>query len=633
MLYGPAIATSSSSGAPTGTAITSVTGDIITGAAWDRTKTLYIGIDNESGNDSNAGGVVATTGSTFTTEVSSVAWKTEEHARAMIPRYGNGCKLVVLIKPRSDGGNFLKQDGVTNDWLDWQYGGYAYIMFRGSADLTNGTNDTFDLGGVIEAGDEGPAAGNKWTVSSQASFAITNAAGTLPSADTIAGKKLRFDGNITSALRTTSRGIADRTGATVLDMGRAATAANGDLYQINTPGVKFTTLVGTPGINSVPSNTINYNQGIQLVGFRFTAATNIETTGPVQLCFARFDAAVSWVTTTPIVATTSYINESGTVKTIEAGIDAKADFALYGSVGTLTSSAFHSTSEFWGNPQITASTELLRASYCTGLVTIKGFHGGPSNVTTSYATIGGWSATFHAAKFVAGANITDARCGISRISLDGATAGIALIGTGYYNIDTITGALASTVNAFTMSSAVETTAQFGSAVACTESAGGVDILMGSSVTATFASLATSPQYDENGNSAARGGLRPVKRTVLKFSGDFIGAAGAKTDYLADSGPIAGSVLDAVPVSYPMPACRVRNLRIQATVNPLGANLVCRVLKNGAATGITATITTGSTALFSDLTHEGQFAAGDVLDIDMTETGAGTAKIVATLECF
>ncbi len=617
--------------ATTGTGVTSGTGDLITGAAWDRTKVLYVAIDNENGDDSRAGGVVAAAGTTFTTELTSVAWKTLEKFRAAIPRFGNGCALVCLMKARSDAGNFKKQDGTTSDWLDIGYDGYSYIAFRAS-DLTNGTNDRLDLQGVIESGDEGPAAGNKWTVSSQSSFAITNTTGTLPSATTIAGKKLRFDGNITSALRTTSREISDRTGATVLDMVQAATAANGDLYQINTPGVKVTTIVGTPGLSTVPAAGVNYVQGMQVVGIRFSAATTAELAAPVQMQFVRFDAATTILASQPLIVTTSYQDETGTLIAVGVGIDAKGSFVARGQIATMAASAFHSTSQFFGLGQQGGSLDLLRSAYCVGLVTVTGLRGAPTLAATASVIIGGSNAGFHVAKFLAGATITDSECGLSRISLDGSTAPITFVGYGRYNIDTVTGALASAVNAFSFAGAFDTRATFGTGVATTESGGGVDILMAGSVTATFASLTTSPQIDAAGNIASGSAGLPVKKTVALFSGVFVGAAGAATCYLADNGGTAADVL-AAAVNYPMPACRVRNLRVQASVNPLAANLVVRVLKNGAATGITATITTGSTALFSDTTNEGQFAAGDKLDIDMTETGVGTASVAASVEIY
>jgi hypothetical protein len=73
--------------------------------------------------------------------------------------------------------------------------------------------------------------------------------------------------------------------------------------------------------------------------------------------------------------------------------------------------------------------------------------------------------------------------------------------------------------------------------------------------------------------------------------------------------------------------------VKCPLNPLATALVVTVHKNGVATAITVTVTAGSTALFTDSTHAVAFAAGDELDIVLTNTAGlvAVATIVATLQ--
>lgn len=126
----------------------------------------------------------------------------------------------------------------------------------------------------------------------------------------------------------------------------------------------------------------------------------------------------------------------------------------------------------------------------------------------------------------------------------------------------------------------------------------------------------------------------TERPFIKFSGAHLGAAsGSTTSYLADQGASASALVLTVRPQLPIPGRTVRNLRVKCPSNPLGSGLTVTVLKNGGATSIEVTVTTGSTALFSDTTHTAAFSAGDELDIRMVSVSAGavTATIVATLE--
>ncbi len=603
-------------------------------AQWKLTNTSgtamcrYYAVDNESGVDTRVGYYDSTVGATFTTELTTRAIKTLERLREIMPRFGNGRCVVALLKARSDAGNFLKKNGSTSDWLDIGYQGYSYLAWRGS-DLTNSTNDHADLGGVIAS--NGPNGDLSWTVSAQAGFEITNSAGTLDTEDNLAGLKLQFQGNITSASRTNGDVILARTAATKIETGRGTTVANGDKYFIVAPGVKVTTIVGSPG-HVDPSASASVNTGPLIAGIRFTATTGTLNWYDANLMysFCRFDGAYTVNSVGAVRADTIYVNESGATVNERCGVDFRNTFSsTLGSGTSWNYSAWHNTAAFaFGSGSMTIAS----ASYSLLAPTVQQIVGGIFNQAGlgNGPLFGSPSTTFRHARMVAGVAFKGCQMTIGRVDIVTATTGLAI--TGEYNnltVGTVIGTAGTTL--IDLSSARNSSVIVESGTSATGTT--QDILMAGSVTSTIASLATSGQYDAMGNTAEGSAGRPLKRTVLKFSGDFVGAAGAKTDFLADSGPIAGSVLDAVPVSYPMPAVRCRNLRVQAPTNPLGANLVVRVLKNGGASGITATITTGSTALFSDVTHEAQWTAGDVLDVDMTETGAGTAKVAATLECY
>jgi hypothetical protein len=123
--------------------------------------------------------------------------------------------------------------------------------------------------------------------------------------------------------------------------------------------------------------------------------------------------------------------------------------------------------------------------------------------------------------------------------------------------------------------------------------------------------------------------------LLSFSGAHTGAAGAVTSYLANSGADASSIMLTVAQGFPVPGDGrvLRNLRIHCPANALGAGLVAKVYINGVATTVTATVTTGSTALFKDTTHTVALAADDLIDLrlDSTAAGVAVATVVATVE--
>lgn len=74
------------------------------------------------------------------------------------------------------------------------------------------------------------------------------------------------------------------------------------------------------------------------------------------------------------------------------------------------------------------------------------------------------------------------------------------------------------------------------------------------------------------------------------------------------------------------ACTVRNLRaVTSTAQPGTGSLVVTIRKNGVGTSVLATVAAGAGAgTASDTTHSVDFAAGDLLDISVSNNAPGTA---------
>jgi hypothetical protein len=91
--------------------------------------------------------------------------------------------------------------------------------------------------------------------------------------------------------------------------------------------------------------------------------------------------------------------------------------------------------------------------------------------------------------------------------------------------------------------------------------------------------------------------------------------------------VSGSNASEALVQQPMPvAGTLKNLflRLDAALAG-GTSIAYTVRKSGAATTVTCTITTaGGAATCSDLTHSVAFAAGDLISIGTTRTGAVAA---------
>src|SRR6185369_11020277 len=96
------------------------------------------------------------------TTCSTVAVKTLLKVRELIPAYGNGRRLVLLIKPRASGATYRNAANTADEGIDLSgVSGYSYFLTRGS-DLTNSTADRITLGGMQAVA--GPNGDGSYTV-------------------------------------------------------------------------------------------------------------------------------------------------------------------------------------------------------------------------------------------------------------------------------------------------------------------------------------------------------------------------------------------------------------------------------------------------------------------------------------
>lgn len=603
----------------------------------------YFFVDNINGNDANVGYIDAPVLTVFGAGVGlAVALKTEEELRARLPRDGAGRRAKILEVPRIVGGvaqNYLNKAGAS-DYRDIGYHGYAWIGFFAS-DLTNSANDRCDMGGIIAA--VGPNVDGSWTASgAQVNWTITNAAGVLPAQDTIAGYKLQYKGNVTAALRTSSNMVIARSANTIFDVAvkiASPGVANLDEYFLMTPALMFTTIVNDGiGVNGPEQQ---FFSGVIVAGTRFTAAINgrgasSQKGGWISI-FNRFDAAVSFDSSImPAQMPANYLLEDmSTSRPVFASGDYRAAFVSNGPAPTSFCSAFHAATTFAS--QAGPGSDLLNACYSLLRPTIQN-HGTPSLFGVNGPAIGSVvAAVFRPSKLVAGLEMRGCCATIGLIDCDGAVNGIVVTGVGGTLQIGVSGTGGPSGTVTTSGIDCSAAKGFSLLVESTSLVGTVqDVLMQGGIVASFASLATSPQWDNMKNVIQGSAGVPVKKTVLKFSGMHAADVTlAVASYLADPGLVAAGAL-AGPVNYPMPACRVRNLRVKPTVNTLAVPMTVTVFKNGVASAVTVTVLAGSVLNVSDTTHEEQFSADDEFDLraDSTAGGAGAVcEFAATLECY
>lgn len=236
-------------------------------ASWAVGTVRYYLIDYDGGNDSNTGYIDAAPGDTLVP--AGLAFKTLEQFFSVVPRYGNGRQLVLLIKPRAAGAAYLKKDGVTTDSIDFSgIGGYS-LLVRGSTDLTNSAEDKIRCGGIVD--DTGPGTGGLWAVdvddfdNNLNAETLTPASGSFAAADTLVGRRVRYTGNVSPGLALSCNVIVKNTTGKVWlgDEVNCGIAVTGDTFYIEKPGVlvasvkdqDFGSLLRDSGYGVIPPGT------------------------------------------------------------------------------------------------------------------------------------------------------------------------------------------------------------------------------------------------------------------------------------------------------------------------------------------------------------------------------------------
>jgi len=319
-------------------------------ATWSLSLVRYILVDYDGGSDANLGYYDAAAGATIVP--TGLAKKTitgTNGAMSIIPRDGNGRKIVVLVKNRAAGAIYLDQDGVTQTAVDFSgcYG-YSFAGSRASSDLTNSATDKILLGAVV--GYAGPNVDGSWTAAAGATVKLlTVAAGTLPAEpgsgaalDTyVGGMRLRFKGNVNAALVNVVTNVwKNGAGTSTIEFGQdiAAIPSTGDEFFLERVGTRFASFQDFMVSNPVTNAGSNATQVGFTVGFgaEGTAATVLHLgTGPAAgfqtygFCEANGGAPSTQDRAgSRVQLQANYRDEAGTLRQCGAGLRAKGEILL-----------------------------------------------------------------------------------------------------------------------------------------------------------------------------------------------------------------------------------------------------------------------------------------------------------------
>jgi hypothetical protein len=477
--------------------------------------TRFYFIDNEAGQDSNPGFIDAPDNFDFTnfqSSVNMVKIRSGEHLRAILPRDTDSIGIqntCVLWKPRSDDGNYLMMDGVTQDFFDEGYTGN--IQFRAS-DLTNSANDQSDLAGVTDQ--VGPNGDGSWTVNAFAGFTVTNLAGVLPAEDTLAGLKIQWNGNITAGLRNQGNMVIARSSNTQWDVatiaGLSVPVAN-DTFFFKRPGVKFTKIVNgrTGGSFDPGTTTVPYRPQPIVAGFRFTA--NVSEAVASNLIFCRFDAAATLAPTgNSQLTSTGYANPAGTFIITVCGIDFRGT-ATIGSVKGSTGAspsvcAFHAACSIFFMVGISA---ILNGSYCLLQPSINNC-GNAAQAGVNGVLLGSFQSGNRPTRLVAGAALVGCSLGVGAIDMAGAATGLVITGD---NSQIAIGASGLGPSGVVAGACIDLTNARGARVSVTVfgGSGTPDFALAGAISRSFVQLQADNFRDQNNNEIFFTAKNTVKR--------------------------------------------------------------------------------------------------------------------------
>jgi hypothetical protein len=280
-------------------------------ATWAIATPRYYALDYDAGSDTNAG-----FSDSSMSAAGAVAIKTWEHLREILPLNGAGRILVIAVKPRSGGAIYRNKANSADDDMDFSgLVGYNYILARSTLDFTNTTAEK--LIGGFETAVTGPNGDGSWTVGSYSAGVITLASGTL-TADQALGCRIRFKGNITSGLTTTSRpvGLNDTTTLSVHQSLSPTPVANDEFF-LEAPSARFARLI----VGSVFTSTKLTTLGLQIAGFRFTSTTAsvVASSNSIRVAGCQFDGPLTVRQLSNFAITFAYTDEGGTARVFGGG--------------------------------------------------------------------------------------------------------------------------------------------------------------------------------------------------------------------------------------------------------------------------------------------------------------------------
>jgi hypothetical protein len=237
-------------------------------ANWGYDVVRYFFLDNENGDDTNLGYIDApiSPAPVFTlAQTATVAIKTFAQLRRILPSVGAAHRCTVLFRTRSDGGNYVDADGVTQTDFDWRgINGYVNFIRRGSLDLTNDAADRVRCGFIIS--NPGPNADGSWTIDASGLSAsnVPVVGGGLPAEPGIIGRLVRFStGSVMDVVRNSATEITLTQNVSGLVAGQT--------FTIERPGVRCNAWVEAEVLSPTwtPTSASVTSLG-SVIGFGFT---------------------------------------------------------------------------------------------------------------------------------------------------------------------------------------------------------------------------------------------------------------------------------------------------------------------------------------------------------------------------
>lgn len=622
-----------------GPAVNLEVGPTVTSATWTVGNTRWYAVDAAGGNDSNVG---------YSDTSSADAWTKRKATitalAAIIPRNGAGRTIAVIV---GGGGQTYADD------LGLLFNGTtAYTLFGvratgtlSSAGATAGAGDVADLigSGYVTATGMNAAGYNPTGAPTTTAVQLLKVGGGAPgfSAEPAipVGARMRFDSaTTTSALRNICRTATRLSGTDTLYPSTPwpATPTSSDVMYIEMPGTTVTLASAWHG-----------NLVTRIAGFSFSGAVilgGVSGTNPTWAVSNSFFGAALTIRNTAVILTPSMIfpgiatTSIGDSRVTGAYTARVSDSSLFATVivGLAT----------FQNPQAIA----MNAGFFAGGIQVEG--GGIGNGEINAAAISTLGAITPGGGIEAPTRVL--RSGSSAITLIGAKVqlgqltfpagsarALSIQGTCHIvNMSTVFSTAGSLKNegANLTDIGVEFNSSGGnissgsifrqgvSNASNVVGANGAIRMVGGHIL-TWAQINATGIVDRNGNRII--GPEPPS-WAMKSSGFLLGAAGATTSTLADTGSTAGGA-NMAGVEYVTSLRIVDRLYVRAISNTFATSVVATVYKNGVATALTTTITAGSTATFSDTTaaHAVLFSDGDRISVVLSNAGDNGKTIVVT----